>query len=184
MGSDRSDLPESLCLVGFMGSGKSTVGRLLAERLQWTFIDLDDRIETEAGKSVSEMFAEDGERAFREIETRIGREVVGREHTVLATGGGWGAVPGRVAELPATVATIWLQVSPELAVDRIRRQAPVRPLLSGTSDPLSEARKLLDKRRPQYEAAGLHVNTSGREVTEVVSEILKHIRSGHRTRPS
>ncbi len=184
MGSDSSDLFDSLCLVGFMGSGKSTVGRLLADRLGWVFVDLDREIESVTGKSVTRMFAESGEVEFRKMEAELGLKLVGRPRTVLATGGGWGAVAGRLESLHESVCTVWLQVSPEVAVDRIRLQAPVRPLLHGASDPLWEARSLLAIRAPQYEAARFHVDTSGREVTEVVSAVLKHMRSGHRTRPS
>ena len=184
MGSDHSDLPGSICRVGFMGSGKSTVGRLLADQLGWSFVDLDREIESVAGKSVTEIFKEDGEAAFRRLEAELGLELVQRPRTVLATGGGWGALPGRLESLAESVCSVWLQVSPEVAVDRIRLQAPVRPLLHGVSDPLSEARSLLADRTPQYKAARLHIDTTGREVTEVVSEVLQHMRSGHRTRPS
>src|SRR5688572_10409385 len=98
----RTDLEwERVVLVGFMGSGKTTVGRQLATRLGWTFVDLDDEVEARAGMSVDELFRTRGEPAFRLLESEAGAAVLARKAIVLAPGGGWALASGRMEELPA-----------------------------------------------------------------------------------
>ena len=87
-------------LVGFMASGKTRVGRLLAHRLGWSFRDFDSEIVSREGLSISEIFRQHGEGSFREMEARIGSELLGEDHVVLASGGGWPTGPGRMEDLP------------------------------------------------------------------------------------
>jgi shikimate kinase len=115
-------------LIGFMASGKTTVGRLLAERLEWAFVDLDKLIEDGAGGTVADIFAAEGEEGFRKRETEALREVAQRRKTVIATGGG---APCREENLEAMLGAgrvFWLEVSPEEAVQRAGK-ASGRPLL-------------------------------------------------------
>jgi len=164
-------LPRRLVLVGFMGSGKSTVGRLLAESLGWRFQDLDQSVEEEVGRSVPTIFAEDGEAFFREVEGRLAESILAGDHVVLAAGGGWAARPGRLPEVPDGTLTVWLQVSPEEAVRRVGATGAARPLLD-VPDPLVRARSLMAERRPFYAAAGLTVDTEGLTPIDVSRRIL------------
>ena len=159
-----------LLLVGFMGSGKSTVGPILAEALSWRFVDFDDRIEAEEGRSVRRIFAEDGEPHFREVEERIARSLLAERDVVLGSGGGWAAVPGRLRALPSGTLSVWLRVSPEVAVARAG-SGGARPLLAGP-DALGRARELLAARAPIYAEAAHEVDTDGRTPLDVGRTIL------------
>ena len=90
----NGDTPERVLLVGFMASGKSSVGKELASRLGWAFEDFDTAIEARAGRSVSQIFSEDGEAGFRRLELEVAEELLALRNTVVASGGGWPAQPG------------------------------------------------------------------------------------------
>ena len=165
-------------LVGFMGSGKTTVGRALAEALSWAFLDFDDEIARVEGMSVPEIFRARGEEHFRTVEARVGRKLLDRTNVVLATGGGWAAVPGRLDEVPPGTETFWLRVSVEEAVRRASGDVGSRPLLAGDA-PLDRATGLLREREPFYRAAGTAVDTNGRSVEDVTTEILRVLRRRH-----
>ena len=105
-------------LVGFMGSGKSTVGRLLARRLGWVFVDLDEAVEAATGIKVAELFRTRGEAAFRQLEAEAGVAAAARAQVVIAPGGGWSLVPDRLDGLPEGSLTVWLRVRPETAARR------------------------------------------------------------------
>jgi shikimate kinase len=161
-------------LVGFMGSGKSTVGPLLAARLGWRFVDFDATLEAEEGISVAEIFRTRGEAWFRNAESRIARELLARDRVVLGSGGGWGSSSQRLRGLPEGTVSVWLRVSPEEAVRRAAGAAGTRPLLTGP-DPLEEARRLLEERARGYAAAHVGVDTDGRTPKDVVEEILAQV---------
>jgi shikimate kinase len=157
-------------LVGFMGSGKSTVGPLLAEALSWRFVDFDARIEAQDGRPIRRIFAEDGEPWFRALEERVARALLAEDEVVLGSGGGWAAVPGRLASLPSSTLSVWLRVSPEVAVARAGAGGD-RPLLAGP-DRLSAARRLIESRTPAYAQATVEVDTDGRTPVDVSRTIL------------
>jgi shikimate kinase len=160
-----------IVLVGFMGSGKSSVGPILARLLGWDFVDVDERVERSEGRSVAAIFAESGEGHFRAAEARAVQETLSRDQVVLAPGGGWAALPGRLRALPDGTRSIWLKVSPEEAVRRAGHARGSRPLLAG-SDPLARARELLAQRDPYYAQSDLEVDTEGRSVEDVAARIL------------
>lgn len=170
----------TVVLVGFMGAGKTTVGRQLAGRLGWRFVDADDEVERRAGRPIAEFFAADEEPAFRAMEAEVVTDLVTTdERRVVATGGGWAADPERVRSLPPTARAVWLRVSPEVAVRRASGEGrahpePVRPLLE-VDDPLEAARSLLAARRPGYAAAGTKIETDGREPGDIVEEIVREL---------
>jgi len=178
----KASLPKRIVLIGFMGSGKSTVGRLLADALGWRFEDLDARIEVEAGRSVPRIFAEEGEAFFRDLERRLAESILRRDDVVLATGGGWAAHAERLSELPDGTLTVWLQVSPEEAVRRVRGTPGSRPLLD-VEDPLGRARALMDERSPRYAAAACAVDTEGLEPIDVSRRILALLGAAHNRTP-
>jgi len=164
--------PQRVVLVGFMGCGKSTVGRLLADALGWSFIDQDQRVEEAVGLSVPAIFARKGEAFFRETEARIAEDLLRQERVVIASGGGWAAAPGRLGALSADTLSVWLRVSPVEAVRRAGSAPGSRPLLAG-ADPVAEARVLLRGREPFYRRAGLEVDTEARKPDDVTASILE-----------
>jgi shikimate kinase len=142
-----------LLLIGYRGSGKSTVGRLLAERLGWTFVDADDVLEARAGKSIREIFATEREKAFRDSESAILAELCGQTDRVIATGGGVVLREenrallrkhGFVAWLTADAATLWARIQADATT------AARRPAL--TTGGLAEVEHLLAIRTPLYRA--------------------------------
>lgn len=163
-----------LLLVGFMGSGKSTVGRSLARTLGWPFHDFDDTVEEEEGRSIARIFSESGEAYFRAVEDRVARRLLDAEPAVLAAGGGWAAVPGRLRTVPPGTCSVWLKVSAEEAVRRAEAQPGSRPLLQGT-DVLEVARTLLNERTPRYAECDVKVDTEGQTVEDVSARILERV---------
>jgi shikimate kinase len=149
-------------LVGFMGAGKTRVGREAARLLDWSFVDVDQEIEWRSGRRIPTIFRESGEAVFREIEAAVTADLLARSEVVLATGGGWPAAPGRMESLAPDALSVWLQISPEDAVARIQSgRGRTRPLLQ-VEDPLEEARRLVQLREPFYRQArlALHANRS------------------------
>ncbi len=164
--------PESIVLVGLSGSGKSTVGPLVARLLGWDFIDTDQLIEAAAERTIPELFAEEGEARFREREQAALREAVGRRRAVVSTGGGAPTTPGGRAEL-AHGFTVWLVVSPARAAARLAENpgTPGRPLLAG--DPQARLESLLDARRRWYELADAAVDVDYLSPEQAAEEIVR-----------
>jgi shikimate kinase len=159
----------NVALIGFMGSGKTSVGRALAEILGFEFVDTDELIETRAHKRISEIFENDGEDAFRQLEESVVAELANANRLVISTGGG---LPTRQSNLDrlkthALVACLW--VSPEKVFERVRNQTH-RPLLN-VPDPLDRIRKLLEQRTPFYKQADVLISAEGRSVREVAQHV-------------
>ena len=160
-------LPDRIALVGFMGSGKSTVGRLLATAVGYRFVDVDTLIEQEAGVSIPELFRRAGEEVFRALETRLLLGLGDRRSVVIATGGG---APMRAVNhefLRMKCRTFYLEIS---AVEAQRRVGGGggRPLLAATPEGIAE---LLAARRGRYAAAGDTIPAEGRTPVQVVAAI-------------
>jgi len=153
-----------------MGTGKSSVGRLAADMLHFTFLDTDHVIEARAGKAISDIFAQDGEPAFRQWERRIVEELSRRAKTVIATGGGLPMDEGNLASLKTHALVICLWASPESIWERVRGHDH-RPLLN-ESDPLGKIRELLATREPYYRQADVLVNAGMRSVREVALHVV------------
>ncbi|GAA3088543.1 shikimate kinase [Streptosporangium carneum] len=161
-------------LVGAPGAGKSTVGRLLAGRLRVAFRDTDADVEATAGKPVGDIFVEDGEERFRELEAQAVRQALAEHDGVLSLGGG-AVLAEATRELLAGHPVVYLEVGLSQAVQRVGL-ASARPLL--VLNPRSQLKKLMDARRPIYEGlATLTVATDERDPDEVVEEIVKGIES-------
>jgi shikimate kinase len=162
-----------VCLAGFMGSGKTTVGTLLARQLAWHFIDLDDRIEESAGLRIPEIFERLGESTFRQMEAdelraALGRALERKESLVLALGGGTYAQPGAPEFLRAAGApVVWLDSPVETLLARCMTMTG-RPLFRDEAS----FRALHTQRLPSYQQADHRVDSSG-EPAEVVAEILR-----------
>ncbi len=164
----------NIALIGFMGTGKSSVGRMLAEQLHFSFIDTDDLIESRAGKSISAIFAADGERAFRELERAVLEELAARKRTIISTGGGLGAVPENLASLKQHSLVVCLWASPEKIWERVGGQTH-RPLLQGP-DPQGKIKRLLAERGPTYKQADVLLNTEVRSLREVAQQVIHQFR--------
>ena len=165
---------QRILLVGFMGSGKSTVGPLLASHLDWSFFDFDREIERRAGAPVTQIFRERGELYFRELEAEVGRKALLAERAVLATGGGWAAAPGRIEALGPDTLVVWLRVSAETSLARAGGANGSRPLLAGP-EPLGKARRLLEQREPWYGMAALHLDSELASADELARRIVEHV---------
>lgn len=167
-----------LVLVGFMGSGKTVVGREISERLGVEFLDLDDRIERSAGMSVREIFATRGEPAFREMEREAIREAVSVAGRVIATGGGAFQNEENRRLLKRYAPVVFLDVTPGGVVSRLPEDR-TRPLLPGNGPGgEGEIASMMSLRRPAYEQADLAVKTDGSTVSQVADRILERIGCG------
>jgi shikimate kinase len=160
----------NLALVGFMGTGKSSVGRLVADQLRFTFLDTDEVIVARAGKSIRDIFAQDGEDAFRALERRVTGELNARTKTVIATGGGLVANEENLASLKTHALVVCLWATPEKIWERVRYQNH-RPLLN-EPDPLAKIRELLLDRQPYYRQADVLLNTATRSLNEVAHQVI------------
>ena len=165
------DVP--LFLVGFMATGKTTVGRILAARLGWKLVDLDEVIVRDAGQSVPRIFETEGEAGFRAREARALGEVSRERKIVVATGGGAACREDNLRAMLAAGRVVALAITPEEAVRRARGGAG-RPLLAG-ADPLAAATALLAARSPFYARAHLTVDTVGRAPEDVADDVLAWI---------
>ncbi len=164
-----------LALIGYRGSGKSTIGRLLAARLGWTFADSDTLIEAEAGRPISSLFREFGELHFRDIEAQVIAQATTQTRLVLSTGGGAVLRDSNRALLRQFGLVVWLTASPEVLVARLRKSPGNRPALTnaGLFDEVSE---VLQARTPIYRnLADLTVGTDTRNPAQVVDQILESL---------
>jgi shikimate kinase len=157
-------------LVGFMATGKTTVGRIVAARLGWRLVDLDEVIVHDAGESVPRIFESEGEAGFRVREARALETVSHERKLVVATGGGAACREDNLRTMLAAGRVVALAITPEEAVRRARGGAG-RPLLSGT-DPVATATALLAARAPFYARAHLSVDTVGRLPQDVAHDVL------------
>jgi shikimate kinase len=172
--SDPANHPR-IVLVGYRGTGKTTVAQKLAQRLDWAWVDGDDALETAAGKSIREIFASDGEPAFRELESALLGPLLRRTLTVIATGGGVVLREENRQQLLEAGPIVWLTASVETLVERLHGDATTRerrPSLTGLPD-ADEIASLLLVREPLYRSvATLIVDTEDKTPDEIATEIL------------
>ena len=157
----------NIVLIGFMGTGKSAVGRVIARRTNLRHLDTDIEIERAAGKTIPQIFADDGEAAFRAREaaflSKLAMSLKPGDEIILSTGGGTPLRDENAALLKQIGTVVWLNVSPEAILARVAHSLPERPLLAAhQADPLSRIQSLLAQRGPQYAAlADVVLETSG-----------------------
>jgi shikimate kinase len=162
---------KNIYLVGFMGSGKSTVGKLLAEKLNIKFIDVDTEIEKKEGKKISEIFREKGEKYFRELEKKEIENLTKKTDLVVSTGGGLGANLENMKKMKKTGTVIWLDVPLNLLLERCGNDQN-RPLLQ---QPFEKLKKLYEDRKKVYSMADVHIKINTQTPQEIVKEILKRL---------
>lgn len=165
----------NVALIGFMGTGKTTIGRLVAGLLNFGFLDTDHFIEMRAGKKISQIFQEEGEAKFREYEKQAVQEFTQFRRMVFATGGGLGADPENLDSLKQHSLVVCLWASPETIYERVKNQTH-RPLLC-VPDPLSAIKELLSKREPVYRQADILISTDYFQPRDVAQKIASHFRT-------
>lgn len=168
---------EKIYLVGFMGSGKSTTGRRLAAGLGWTFIDLDNKIEQEAGMKIPEIFSGYGEKYFRDKETEVLRSLRHFSRTVISTGGGAPCFNDNMQYMKETGLTIYLKLTPAQLKSRLEVSKTERPLLKGISmENLQDfiSGKLAD-REQWYDKAEITIDGTYNDYSSLVTLIKNHL---------
>ena len=166
----------NIALVGFMGVGKTAVGKALAKKLNKRFVELDSLIEQKAGKSISEIFQQDGEVTFRELEIEVTKEVSAGRNLVIACGGGVVLNKINIDRLREESIIVYLTASPGAIMKRIQHEGEERPLLN-TPNKASTIRELLAFRKPFYErAADVRINTSRLTLDSVVEQIISRLK--------
>lgn len=165
-------------LAGYRGSGKTTIGRMLADRLWSTFVDVDDVIVQRAGRSIAEIFATDGEEHFRDLETAALRETLARKDLVLGLGGGTlGREANRAMVRDAQARVVYLRCDPEELLRRIQadpRSATTRPSLTPLGGGIEEIKLKLAEREPLYrQCAHIEIDVTRLTPREAVARILR-----------
>lgn len=161
----------SVYLVGMMGSGKTSTGRPLAERLGYGFVDADAVVEQAAGCTIPEIFEKDGEPGFRALESQVLNAISQRHSLVVATGGGVVTQPENWGLLHSGI-VVWLDVMQDALLKRLKADGTVRPLLMAP-DPEAELETLLNQRRPLYAEADLTVVINDETPDTVADGILQ-----------
>jgi shikimate kinase/3-dehydroquinate synthase len=176
----------NLVITGFSGTGKSLVAKEVARRLNWDFLDTDDEIVKQAGKPIAEIFRQNGERKFRELERETIRKACQQRQTVIAIGGGAIVDPQNYELLAKTGLIVCLEAKPETIHERLFHEAArspeteVRPLLA-TDNPLERIRQLKASRQPYYAKADWTIHTDDLSISEVAEEVIRASRLLRRT---
>ncbi|MGA0988390.1 MAG: shikimate kinase [Vulcanococcus sp.] len=165
----------NLYLVGMMGSGKSSVGRHLAEALDYRFLDADTSLEQVAGRSIPEIFASEGEAGFRALESAVLNQIASWHSLVVATGGGVVTQPANWGELHQGV-VIWLDAPDAILLARLEADPTPRPLMEA-EDRAERLANLMAERRPLYAQADLQILQDGRPAEQVAQQILEALPS-------
>ncbi len=166
----------NVALIGFMGTGKTAVGEALAKKLNRKFVELDSLIERKAGKSIPEIFQQDGEIAFRELEIEVTKEIAKEKYMVIACGGGIVLNKINIDRLREEAIIVYLTASPRAILKRVSSEEGQRPLLRTPNKALN-IRELLRFRKPFYEgAADIKIDTSKLDIDSVVEQIIAKLK--------
>lgn len=170
----------TVVITGFMGTGKTSVGRALAARLGTRFVDTDTLVEEREGRSVSEIFATDGEAHFRAAEKAAIDAALAQPGAVVATGGGAIVDRPNLDKLKAAAPLVCLTARANVIEARVRAEGATRPLLADP-DPRRRIEELLAQRKSAYDQADLQIDTSDRDLDDIVAQIADFL--AHRGRP-
>ena len=163
---------KNLFLIGFMGCGKSTMARMLSERMQMTLIEMDETIEEEAGLSINEIFETYGEQYFRDLESQLILRIMKTGGAVVSCGGGAILRPENVENMKKNGTVVYFSAKPETIYKRVRYSTN-RPLLNGNMN-VEHITNLMNQRLPRYEAAAdVTIFVDGKEKEQVLEEILQ-----------
>jgi shikimate kinase len=161
---------KNIILIGFMGTGKTVTGRILAERTGMELVDMDSLIEARQGKTIPEIFAQDGEAGFRRLERDLVQELSKRSGLIISTGGGVVTNPDNLSDFAESGLLVCLTASPETIFQRLEKDT-TRPLLSG--DKKEQIETLLKRRQPLYDAIARQINGDCLDPEERADAILK-----------
>jgi XRE family aerobic/anaerobic benzoate catabolism transcriptional regulator len=176
-GAANARAGERVALIGLRGAGKSTLGRLVAERIGWQFVELNKEIERDNDMSVPEIFAMYGQEGYRRFEQAAVRKLIVRDGPILlATGGGIVAEPVTFDLILSSFYTIWIKAEPEEHMRRVREQGDLRPM-GGDASAMQELRAILVSREPFYARARATVDTAGLSVEEAADRLYALISS-------
>ncbi len=163
-----------IVLTGFMCTGKTSVGMLLSKKLGLEYVDVDKEIENIEGKKIVKIFEDNGEKYFRDLETRVILEISKKDNCVISTGGGAVLRKENIDNLRNNGKIINLTARPETILERLKKQPGIRPLLN-KPDPLKEIVNLITFRDKFYKNCDLQIETDNLKVEEVVEKILTFI---------
>lgn len=168
----RSGKANRISLIGLRGAGKSTLGPLLANRLGFDFIELNEQIEREFGASLAEIFSLAGQPSFRRYERRCLTEIIeNQDHVVIATGGSIVADEETFALLSRHTHMVWLQATPEEHMARVIEQGDMRPM-AGSREAMGDLKQILEARNRLYSQADIHYSTSGQSIEQSLQNIV------------
>lgn len=170
---------KNIVLVGFMGTGKTEVGKILSKKLGYALIDADTEIEKRQNTTITEIFRQQGEPAFRDIEAEVIKQLSGLKKNVISTGGGAVLRQENIDNLRANGVLVCLSATPETILQRTSVNND-RPLLQ-TENPLQKIKELLAYRRPYYEKADIMIDTENKNPLEIAEEIIKAVDETGRT---
>lgn len=165
----------NITLTGFMGAGKTCVGRRLARRLSWRFVDLDELIQAAAKMSIPRIFSEKGEQVFRRLERRCISRVIRDRQQVIATGGGAFVDPISRAQLRVTGPVICLTARPQVIFARVGKRLEARPMLADSPNPLTRIKNLLSQRQKAYGQADVTIDTSDLSIEQTVERVWEQL---------
>ena len=164
-------MKKNIVLIGLMGSGKTTLGKCIAEKSGMEFVDTDELIIQKAGKPISKIFEDEGELIFRDLESEAVKEASEKEGAVISTGGGAVLREENIENLQKTGVLFYLQASPETLYERVKDDDS-RPLLRG-DDPVNILRRILSARSPYYGQADFTVNTEALSPEQASDRIIE-----------
>lgn len=165
---------KNIVLVGFMGTGKNVVGKMLAQRLGMEYVETDELIEKDQGKKINDIFKQDGEAYFREVEKKIIKNICGKSNQVIAAGGGAVIFEENIENFKKNGIMVCLTARPEIIYQRTKKTC-LRPLLN-VEDPLKKVKDLLKEREPYYAKADFFVDTSDLAVEKVVDKVIEFLK--------
>lgn len=172
MGNSKSS---RIYLTGFMGTGKTTIGRALAEYTGYRYMDTDDMIEKLSGKSIEDIFKDNGEEYFRELEQEVLHKTFSEEKAVISTGGGLPVYKDNLLQMKQHGVCAGLTASIDEIISRVEKSGTVRPLLQ-SDDRYERIKSLMSARAYYYITSDFLVDTTGREIKDIVSEIVNRLR--------
>lgn len=164
-------MSNNIFLIGFMGSGKSTIGRFLQKELNMELVEMDARIVEEQGMSINDIFAEKGEDYFRDLESRLVLDLNSEGNTIVSCGGGVVIRPENVENMKKNGKIVFLSATPDTIYERVKNSTE-RPILNGHMN-VEYIAELMEKRRALYEnAADIRIETDGKTKDEICKEII------------
>lgn len=163
-------MKKNIVLIGFMGSGKTTIGKLVSQKLGYGFIDSDELIEQKCGMKVSDIFNLYGEEYFREVEARVISEISDYTRVIISCGGGAVKQKSNIDSLRKKGLIIWLKTCIDEIYKRIQYNSVMRPLANGKSK--EELEQMMAAREELYKKAHIFIDTSNKTINEIVDEII------------